>query len=147
MEMVEMNEFNDQPEGGNEAEGGEDETVIDDEDDFSDYLNHTVDGLNEAKTSSSRDENKNDKYRRRKEQINRLYLIGNFNDMKGEFAKKLLRSKYRINPTDGQNSREFISRLDATKHKMTFDGTVIGYIDTSGAFRMSGNKKSYLPGP
>jgi hypothetical protein len=42
---------------------------------------------------------------------------------------------------------EFISRLDATKHKMTFDGTVIGYIDTRGAFRMSGNKKSYLPGP
>ena len=91
-----MNEFNDRPEGGDEAEGGEDETVIDDEDDFSVYLNHTVDGLNEAKTSSFRDENKNDKYRRRKEQINRLYLIGNFNDMNGEFAKKLLRSEYRI---------------------------------------------------
>ena len=37
---------------------------------------------------------------------------------------------------------EFISRLDITKHKLTFDGTVIGYIDTSGAFKMSGNKKS-----
>jgi hypothetical protein len=32
--------------------------------------------------------------------------------------------------------------LDIAKHKLTFDGTVIGYIDTSGAFKMFGNKKS-----
>ena len=32
--------------------------------------------------------------------------------------------------------------MDITKYKLTFNGTVIGYIDTSGAFRMSENKKS-----
>ena len=32
--------------------------------------------------------------------------------------------------------------MDITKYKLTFDGTVIGYIDTSGVFRMSENKKS-----
>jgi hypothetical protein len=95
-----------------------------------------------VKTSSFRKENEKEKYRRRREQLNRLYVIGKFNDIKGEFARKLLSSEYRIDPTDGQNSREFISRLDITKHKLTFDGTVIGYIDTSGAFKMSGNKKS-----
>jgi hypothetical protein len=141
METVEMNEFNDRPEGNDEAEEGEDETVIV-EDDFLDHLDQTVDGLNEAKASGFREENKDDTYRRRKEQTNKLYLTGKFNDIKGEFARKLLSSEYRIDPTDGQNSREFISRLDITKHKLTFDGTVIGYIDTSGAFRMSRNKKS-----
>ena len=130
--------FNDRPEGTDEAEGGEDETAID-EDDFLDQLDRTAD---EVKTSSFRDENKDDTYRRRKEQINRLYVIGKFNDIKGEFARRLLKSEYRIDPTDLQNAREFISRLDITKHKLTFDGTVIGYIDTSGAFKMSENKKS-----
>ena len=139
METVEMNDlFNDRPEGTDEAEGGEDETAID-EDDFLDQLDRTAD---EVKTSSFRDENKDDTYRRRMEQINRLYVIGKFNDIKGEFARRLLKSEYRIDPTDLQNSREFISRLDITKHKLTFDGTVIGYIDTSGAFKMSENKKS-----
>ena len=136
-----MNEFNDRPEGNDEAKGGEDETGID-EDDFLDQLDQTAEELNEAKTSSFRDENKDDTFRRRKEQTNKLYLTGKFNDIKGEFARKLLSSEYRIDPTDGQNSREFISRLDITKHKLSFDGTVIGYIDTSGAFRMSENKKS-----
>ena len=65
--------FNERPEGGDEAEGGEDETVIH-EDDFLGQLDRTAD---EVKTSSFRDENKDDKYRRRKEQINRLYIIGN----------------------------------------------------------------------
>jgi hypothetical protein len=141
METVEKNEFNDRPEGNDEAEGGEDETGID-EDDFLDQLDQTAEELNEAKTSSFRDENKDDTFRRRKKQTNKLYLTGKFNDIKGEFARKLLSSEYPIDPTDGQNSREFISRLDITKHKLTFDGTVIGYIDTSGAFRMSENKKS-----
>ena len=131
-----MNDLsNDRREGNDEAEGGEDEMVID-EDDFFDQLDQTAD---EVKTSSFRDENKDDTFRRRKEQINRLYVIGKFNDIKGELARRLLRSEYRIDPTDGQNSREFISRLDITKHKLTY---VIGYIDTSGAFKMSGNKKS-----
>ena len=130
--------FNDRPERTDEAEGGEDETAID-EDDFLDQLDRTAD---EVKTSSFRDENKDDTYRRRMEQINRLYVIGKFNDIKGEFARRLLKSEYRIDPTDLQNSREFISRLDITKHKLIFDGTVIGYIDTSGAFKMSENKKS-----
>jgi hypothetical protein len=138
---MEMNVFSHRPEGNDEAEGGEDETVID-EDDFLDHLDETVDGLNETKASSFREENKDDTYRRRKAQTNKLYLTGKFNDIKGEFARKLLSSEYRIGPTDGQNSREFLSRLDITKHKLTFDGTVIGYLDTSGAFRISGNKKS-----
>jgi hypothetical protein len=47
---MEMNDF-DRPEGGDEAEGGEDETVID-EDDFIDPLDQTVDELDEVKTSS-----------------------------------------------------------------------------------------------
>ena len=134
-----MNDF-DRPEGGDEAGGGEDETVID-EDDFIDPHDQTVDELDEVKTSSFRKENEKEKYRRRKEQINRLYVIGKFNDIKGEFVRELLRSEYRIDPTDGQSSRKFISRLDITKYKLTFDGTEVGYIDTGGAYRMSGNKK------
>ena len=114
--------FSDRPEGGDEAEGGEDETVID-EDDF-------FDGLNEAKTSSFREENKDDSYRRRKRQTDELYIYGKFDVIKGEFVRRLLGSEYRINPTDGQYSREFIPRLDITKHKLTFDGTIVGFIDT-----------------
>jgi hypothetical protein len=139
MDTIEMNDF-DRPEGGDEAEGGEDETVID-EDDFNDPLEQTVDELDEVKTSSFPKEHEKEKYERRKKQINKLYVIGKFNDIKGEFVRKLLRSEYRIDPTDGQNSREFISRLDITKYKLTFDGTEVGYIDTGGAYRMSGNKK------
>jgi hypothetical protein len=139
MDTIEMNDF-DRPEGGDEAGGGEDETVID-EDDFIDPHDQTVDELDEVKTSSFRKENEKEKYRRRKEQINRLYVIGKFNDIKGEFVRELLRSEYRIDPTDGQSSRKFISRLDITKYKLTFDGTEVGYIDTGGAYRMSENRK------
>jgi hypothetical protein len=43
----------DRPEGNDEVEGGEDETVID-EDDFADPLNQTVDELDEVKKVSMR---------------------------------------------------------------------------------------------
>ena len=72
-----MHDIN-RPEGGEEDEGGEDETVID-EDDFIDPLDQTVDELDEVRTSSFRKENEREKYGRRKEQINRLYVIGKFN--------------------------------------------------------------------
>ncbi|CAB4009688.1 Hypothetical predicted protein [Paramuricea clavata] len=49
-------------------EGGDDETVMDED--------QTVEELDEAKTSNFREENKNDTYRRRKEQTNKLYLTG-----------------------------------------------------------------------
>ncbi|CAB4012682.1 Hypothetical predicted protein [Paramuricea clavata] len=98
METMDMHDlFNDQPEGSGGAEGE----------------------LDEVKTSSYRKENEGEKHKRRKEQLNRLYVIGKFNYIK-----------------------EFISRLDITKYKLTFDGTEVGYIDTGGAYRMSGNKKN-----
>jgi hypothetical protein len=59
--------------------------------------------------SSFREENKDDSYRRRKRQTDELYTYGKFDVIKGEFVRKLLGSEYRINTTDGQNSREFIS--------------------------------------
>jgi hypothetical protein len=59
-----MNDFN-RPEGDEGAEGGNDEAVISDtpidEDDFRSGL----DRLNDAKTSSFREENKDDKYAKR----------------------------------------------------------------------------------
>jgi hypothetical protein len=140
METVEMNDFN-RPEGNDEAEGGEDETVID-EDDFIGPLDQTVDELDEVKTCSFREKNKDDSYRRRKRQTDELRTYGKCDTIKREFVRRLLRSEYRIDLNDGKNSREFIDHLDITKHELTFNGTVVGYIGTNGAYRMSESKKS-----
>jgi hypothetical protein len=135
---IELDNLN-RPEG---AEGGEDETVIDDtpidEDDFLSGL----DGLDDAKTSSFREENRDDKYAKRKRQLNELSTYGKFDDIKIEYVRRLFQTEYRIDPTDGQNSRELISSLDITKNKLTFNGTDVAYIDTGGNFIMSNDKKT-----
>ncbi|CAB4007387.1 Hypothetical predicted protein [Paramuricea clavata] len=50
-------------------------------------------------------------------------------------------SDYRINADDGPVSRDLLSRLDITRNKLTFKGTEIAYIDTSGIYRFSTNKR------
>ena len=135
---IELDNLN-RPEG---AEGGEDETVIDDtpidEDDFVSGL----DGLDDAKTSSFREENRDDKFAKRKRQLNELSTYGKFDDIKVEYVKRLFQTEYRIDPSDGQNSKELVSSLDITKNKLTFNGADIAYIDTGGAYNLSQDKKS-----
>jgi hypothetical protein len=109
---IEMNKLN-RPEG---AEGGEDETVID-ENDFRSGLDDDQrldddQGLDDAKTSSFREENSDDKYAKRKRQLNELSTYGKFDDIKVEFVRRLFQTEYRIDPADGQNSMELISSLD-----------------------------------
>ncbi|CAB4026467.1 Hypothetical predicted protein [Paramuricea clavata] len=141
MDTIEMNDLN-RPEG---AEGGEDETVIDDtpidEDDFLSGLDDDQ-RLDDVKTSSFREENKNDSYRKRKKQLDELSTYGKFDDIKIEYVRRLFRTEYRIDPTDGRNSKEFISSLDITKNKLTFNGADVAYIDTGGTYKMSENKKA-----
>ncbi|CAB4024072.1 Hypothetical predicted protein [Paramuricea clavata] len=138
---MEMNEF-DRPEG---AEGGEDETVIDDipinEDDFLSGLDDDQ-RLDDVKTSSFREENKDDSYRKWKRQLDELSTYGKFDDIKIEYVRRLFQTEYRIDPTDGRNSKEFISSLDITKTKLTFNGADVAYIDTGGTYKMSENKKA-----
>ena len=137
-DTIEMNDF-DQPEG---AEGGEDETVIDDTPiDEDDFLSG-IDGLDDARTSSFREENRDDKYAKRKRQLNELSTYGNFDNIKAEYVKRLFQTEYRIDPSDGQNSKEFVSSLDITKSKLTFNGADVAYIDTGGNFKMTENKKT-----
>ena len=134
-----MNDF-DQPEG---AEGG-DEGVVDDtpvdEDDFRGGLNDN-DRLDDAKTSSFHEENKDDSYRKRKRELDELYTYGKFDDIKSEYIKRLQGSDYRINVDDGPVSRDLLSCLDITRNKLTFKGVEIAYIDTSGIYRLSTNKR------
>jgi hypothetical protein len=63
-----------------------------------------------VKTSSFREENKDDSYRRRKRQTDELrtygkfdIIKGKFDIIKGEFARRLLGSEYRIDLNDGKN--------------------------------------------
>ncbi|CAB4003485.1 Hypothetical predicted protein [Paramuricea clavata] len=141
MDTIEMNDLN-RPKG---AEGGEDETVIDDTPtDEDDFLSGVDDDqrLDDVRTSSFREENKNDPYRKRKRQLDRLSTNGKFDDMKIEYVRSLFGTEYRIDPTDGRNSQEFISSLDITKNKLTFNGADVAYIDTIGTYRMTGNEKA-----
>jgi hypothetical protein len=137
---IELDYLN-QPEG---AEGGEDETVIDDtpidEDDF--LILSGLDGLDDAKTSSFREENRDDKYTKRKRQLNELSTYGKFDDIKVEYVRRLFQTEYRIDPVDGQNSKELVSRLDLTKNKLTFSKNDVAYIDTRGVYNLSKDKKS-----
>jgi hypothetical protein len=114
MDTIEMNDF-DQPEG---AEGGD--TPVD-EDDFWGGLNDN-DRLDDAKTSSFHEENKDDSYRKRKRELDELYTYGKFDDIKSEYIKRLQGSDYRINVDDGPVSRDLLSRLDITRNKLTFKG-------------------------
>jgi hypothetical protein len=138
---IELDNLN-RPEG---AEGGEDETVIDDtpidEDDFLSGLDDDQ-RLDDAKTSSFREENRDDKFAKRKRQLNELSTYGKFDDIKVEYVKRLFQTEYRIGPSDGQNSKELVSSLDITKNKLTFNGADVAYIDTGGAYNLSKDKKS-----
>ena len=138
---MEMNDFN-RPEGDEGAEGGDDEVVISDtpidEDDFI----SGIDRLDDAKTSSFREENRDDKNAKRKRQLDELDTYGKFDDIKIEYVRRLFQTEYRIDPTDGQNSKEFISSLDITKNKLTFNGVDVAYIDTGGTYKTSENKKT-----
>ena len=136
-----MNGFN-RPEGDEGAEGGNDEAVTSDtpidEDDFCSGL----DRLDDAKTSSFREENKDDKYAKKKRQLYELYTYGKFDNIMVEYIKRLFNHDYSIDQTDGQNSKELISSLDITKNKLTFNGADVAYIDTGGNYKMSENKKT-----
>jgi hypothetical protein len=139
-DTIEMNDF-DRPEG---AEGG-DEGVIDDTPiDEDDFLSGLTDDqrLDDAKTSSFREENKDDSYRKRKRQLDELSTYGKFDDIKVEYVKRLFQTEYRIDSSDGQNSKELVSSLDITKNKLTFNGADVAYIDTGGAYNLSKDKKS-----
>ncbi|CAB3998073.1 uncharacterized transposon-derived [Paramuricea clavata] len=97
------------PEG---AEGGEDDTVIDDTPiDEDDFLSGLTDDqrLDDAKTSSFREENRDDSYRNKKKQLDELSTYGKFDDI---------------------------------KNKLTFSGNDVAYIDTRGAYNLSKDKKS-----
>jgi acetylornithine/succinyldiaminopimelate/putrescine aminotransferase len=67
--------------------------------------------------------------------------MGGQTDLRVEFARRVLGSEYRLNPADGENSRRFISRVSTNEHRLTFDGTAVGYINMDGSFRVSENKK------
>ena len=124
------------------TEGGEDETVIDDTPIDEDELLSGLDGLDDAKTSTFREENRDDKYSKRKRQLNELSTYGKLDDIKVEYVRRLFGHEYRIDPADGQNSKELISSLDITKNKLTLNGTDVAYIDTGGNFKMTKNKKT-----
>ena len=138
---IELDNLN-RPEG---AEGGEDDTVIDDtpidEDDFLSGIDDDQ-RLDDAKTSSFREENRDDSYRKRKRQLDELSTYGKFDDIKIEYVRRFFQTEYRIDPADGQNSKELISSLDITKNKLTFNGADVAYIDTSGNYQKSDNKKN-----
>jgi hypothetical protein len=138
---IELDNLN-RPEG---AEVGEDETVIDDTPiDEDDFLSGLTDDqrLNDAKTSSFREENRDDSYRNRKRQLDELSTYGKFDDIKVEYVRRLFQTEYRIDPADRQNSKELVSRLDLTKNKLTFRGNDVAYIDTRGLYNLSKDKKS-----
>jgi hypothetical protein len=77
----------------------------DDDENFSDLLDNLDQNLDDVGTSSFYEENKNSRYGGVRKRINELRLIGKYIDIKGEFARKVLGSEYRLNPTDGENSR------------------------------------------
>ncbi|CAB4015698.1 Hypothetical predicted protein [Paramuricea clavata] len=74
-----------------------------DEDDFLSGLDDDQ-RLDDAKTSSFREENRDDKYTKRKRQLYELSTYGKFDDIKIEYVRRLFQTEYRIDPTDGRNS-------------------------------------------
>ena len=136
-----MNDYN-PPEGDDGAERGDDEVVISDTPADEDEFLSGIDGLDDAKTSSFREENRDDKHTKRKRQLNELSTYGKFPDIKAEYVRRLFGHEYRIDPADGQNSNRLISSLDITKNKSTFNGANVAYIGTDGNFKMTENKKT-----
>ncbi|CAB3985878.1 Hypothetical predicted protein [Paramuricea clavata] len=99
-------------------------------------------GSDDAKTSSFREENRDDSYRKRKRQLDELSTFGKFDDIKIEYVRRFFQTEYRIDPTDGRNSKELISSLDITKNKLIFNGADVAYIDTGGNYQKSYSKKN-----
>ena len=97
------------------------------------------------RTSSFYEENKNDKYTKRKRELMDLYSLGKFDTIKGEYIKRCFESEYRIYPDDGPVSERFLSRVDLTENRLTFDGTPVVNINTSVKYVMYRNKKSAGP--
>ncbi|CAB4031696.1 Hypothetical predicted protein [Paramuricea clavata] len=126
MDNIELNNLN-QLEGAEGGEGGEDETNIDNtfpsEDDFQAGIDRLDRQDDNVRVSTFHEENKDDTFKKREKETDRLYAVGSFNELKAEYVRKLFVKDYSLNPNDGQFSREFFSRLDIDKYKLTFDGT------------------------
>ena len=141
-----MHDIN-RPEGEEGVEGGDDEAVISDTPFNEGDLLAGIDRLNrqddDARVSTFRKENKNDTIKKRKKETERLYTVGSFNELKAEYVRMIFVKDYSLNPNDGQFSREFFSRLDIDKYKLTFDGTTVAYIEKDGTYKLS-RDRSYL---
>jgi hypothetical protein len=127
------------------AEGGEDETVIDDtpvdEDDFITRLDDLRKEDDNVRVSTFREENRNDRYSRRRDETFELGLQGGFSDIKSEYVRRLQKSDYHINPNDGPFSKKLISSLNITKNKLIFRRAKIAYIDVDGSYKKSTSRK------
>ena len=135
MDTIELDNL-DQPEG---AKGGDEGAIAETPLDYDDFEGRLTDSdkLDDARTSSFRNENKDDTFRKRKRETYRLSTIGKFDELKAEYVKMLFEKRYRLNKSDGQISKEFFSRLDIDKHQLTFDGTMVVYIGVDGIYRLS----------
>ena len=101
-----MHDIN-RPEGAEGAEGGDEDAINEtplDEDDFLSGLDRQDD---DVRVSTFREENKDDTFRKRKRETDRLYTVESFNEIKAEYVRMLFKSGYRLNPNDGQFSRDF----------------------------------------
>ena len=99
MDTIEMGNLN-PPEG---AEGGDEGAIAEtslDEDGFQACLDDDQ-RLDDAKTSSFREENRDDKFAKRKRQLNELSIYGKFGDIKAVYVKRLFGHEYSIDPADG----------------------------------------------
>ena len=139
-----MHDIN-RPEGEEGVEGGDDEAVISDTPFNEGDLLAGIDRLNrqddDARVSTFRKENKNDTIKKRKKETERLYTVGSFNELKAEYVRMIFVKDYSLNPNDGQFSREFFSRLDIDKYKLTFHGTTVAYIEKDGTYKLSRDRK------
>ena len=132
--------FNDRPGGSDEAEA-ETSFIKDDDENSDDLLVRLDQNFDDINTSRFYEENRGMKPGKRKKSVNELYLMGRYTDLRVELVRKVLGSEYRLDPNDGRNSSGFISRLSTDEHKLTFDGTAVGYISMDGSFKVSENKK------
>ena len=155
MDDIEMNDF-DVP-GEDFPAQDEEETAIDDPledpwDDLWDDLwdtnrqdvlpNDAIDDRFEE--FDFRRDNEDDRYRRRKEQTDRLRELS-LNNIKADYVGKLEGSAYRIRPSDGKNSGELFRRLGVKKNWLTLDGVGIAYISTGGKYTESRALNSIIP--
>ncbi|CAB4026747.1 Hypothetical predicted protein [Paramuricea clavata] len=78
--------FSDRPEGEAGEEGEAETSFIEDNDlpvtSFDELLNNANQNLDEAMIASFREENEDDRYKKRREQTDKLYLVGTFDEIK-----------------------------------------------------------------